>query len=307
MTESGKGRQRTLSIGFDVGGSRSSMIARIGDDEPLCFTFEGSWKYTDVGTEASVARCIELITQSLAPEPADVVKVMISMSGASDVERNAEFVGHLTQRLGTQVVRVRIEGDSAFALRAAYPAGESGYLIIAGTGSVAIARTIDGEVLKAGGWGRFLGDEGSGYWIGMQALKHYARSLDKGEAAGILFDRLNSEIESRFEKGMTQFRSALYSDALSPAVFTRIVFACSDDPAADAIIREGAQHLASLISVLDRKGRQNIRPVLTLHGSVACNPIYGSAIAQAIAQPMEIRLLDENALLQFALSQADEL
>ena len=45
-----------------------------------------------------------------------------------------------------------------------------GVTVDAGTGSLARGWSVDGREAGAGGWGATLGDEGSGYWIGMQAM-----------------------------------------------------------------------------------------------------------------------------------------
>ncbi|MCI0714619.1 MAG: hypothetical protein L0154_30975 [Chloroflexi bacterium] len=53
-----------------------------------------------------------------------------------------------------------------------------GILLLAGTGSVALGISPAGHHQRIGGWGYLLGDEGSGYWIGTQALQFLTRWLD---------------------------------------------------------------------------------------------------------------------------------
>jgi N-acetylglucosamine kinase-like BadF-type ATPase len=50
-------------------------------------------------------------------------------------------------------------------------AGRPGVLVTAGTGSIAFGRNAAGEERRAGGWGWMLGDEGSGWWIGREAIR----------------------------------------------------------------------------------------------------------------------------------------
>jgi glucosamine kinase len=52
--------------------------------------------------------------------------------------------------------------------------------VIAGTGSAAWGRNSEGEEARAGGWGFLLGDEGSGYWLGREAVRHSLRRMNKG-------------------------------------------------------------------------------------------------------------------------------
>jgi glucosamine kinase len=59
----------------------------------------------------------------------------------------------------------------------AFPSG-SGMLLISGTGSIALGRGADGSTLRVGGWGTHMGDEGSGYRIGVSALHALAQGED---------------------------------------------------------------------------------------------------------------------------------
>ena len=51
-------------------------------------------------------------------------------------------------------------------------------IMIAGTGSVLYYRDNKKKIKKIGGWGRHFGDEGSGYWIAKEALRHVTSHYD---------------------------------------------------------------------------------------------------------------------------------
>jgi N-acetylglucosamine kinase-like BadF-type ATPase len=74
--------------------------------------------------------------------------------------------------------RVSVVSDALIALEEAFPA-TPGILLIAGTGSVAVARGRAGELLRAGGYGALLADEGSGYRLGLDGLRAAARGADE--------------------------------------------------------------------------------------------------------------------------------
>src|SRR5438128_1339137 len=66
-----------------------------------------------------------------------------------------------------------------------------GIVIVSGTGSIAYGRNANGEAARAGGWGHMIGDEGSGYWIGREALTAVMRAADgRGPATGLSDDIL---------------------------------------------------------------------------------------------------------------------
>jgi N-acetylglucosamine kinase-like BadF-type ATPase len=67
--------------------------------------------------------------------------------------------------------------DNEIALVGAHGA-RRGAIVLAGTGSVAFAVNDAGEWAQAGGWGYLLGDEGSGWWLVLEALRATVRWSD---------------------------------------------------------------------------------------------------------------------------------
>src|SRR6476660_7665456 len=78
------------------------------------------------------------------------------------------------QALPAQVI---IESDAFIASIAAIGV-DPGILLIAGTGSIVIGRDKDRAMFRIGGWGPHFGDEGSGFWIGREAVRAALRSID---------------------------------------------------------------------------------------------------------------------------------
>ncbi len=68
-------------------------------------------------------------------------------------------------------------GDEVIALDSAF-GGRRGVLVIAGTGSNIVARAATGAMVHTGGWGPALAEEGSGHWIGSEALRACFRAID---------------------------------------------------------------------------------------------------------------------------------
>jgi len=75
----------------------------------------------------------------------------------------------MAQRVGlTQ--NVHVDHDIRSALAGGL-SGRPGIALIAGTGSSAFGINAQGQSWRAGGWGHIIGDEGSSYWLGVQALR----------------------------------------------------------------------------------------------------------------------------------------
>ena len=104
-----------------------------------------------------------------------------------DREDDDQIVRGIMRRLGFRT-HALVVNDALVALVAGV-GDDPGVVLIAGTGSIAYGVNQDGFAARAGGWGYVLGDEGSGYWIGRQALppscaRPTAGVRDAADAAG---------------------------------------------------------------------------------------------------------------------------
>jgi len=87
-----------------------------------------------------------------------------------------------------------LDTDVAAAHSGAF-GGRTGIVLSAGTGSICFGRDDAGERFYSDGWGPLLGDEGSGYWLGMEALRAVCRAADgrgpRTRLTANVFDALN--------------------------------------------------------------------------------------------------------------------
>jgi glucosamine kinase len=160
-------------------------------------------------------------------------------------------------------------GDEEIALDAAFRGGP-GILVVAGTGSNVVGRTGSGQFARAGGWGPALADEGSGYWIGHQALRRAFRAKDEGRSTDLLdavlqFWKLTG-IENLVEK----------ANSTPPPDFSalvRVVTACADkgDVVACEMLNDAGEELAKLTLLvlrgLQQLGEERV-PKVAFTGSV---------------------------------------
>jgi glucosamine kinase len=154
----------------------------------------------------------------------------------------------LTRQAGCPV---HVTGDADTARCGAF-LGAPGIMVIAGTGSAALG--WNGErFARAGGHGFLLGDEGSAYWIGRQAVRsalrweeraggseliHRTVTQTTGCGLNVLIGEVNADPADRSRLAV-----------LAPAV-TAIT---ADDPEAQRIVRCAAEHLAALAESIRRR------------------------------------------------------
>ena len=94
----------------------------------------------------------------------------ISLSTCISAPMVPDAVAEVTRELGIGRVVRAAEGETTRWAARFWVAGHVGLTVDAGTGSIARGWARDGREAGAGGWGATLGDEGSGHWIGMQAM-----------------------------------------------------------------------------------------------------------------------------------------
>jgi glucosamine kinase len=150
----------------------------------------------------------------------------------------------------------RVETDAAIAVRGALRDGD-GVVAAIGTGSV-FASQRGGVLHQIGGWGLVLGDEGSGAWIGRQALSETLRAVDGFRPITPLAHALLDEMGG--PDGIVAFAQGARPADLA-ALAPRLT--ASDDPLARAVMGLACGQVASCIALL--QGRDPV-PVVYLGG-----------------------------------------
>jgi len=266
-----------LYIGIDAGGTKTEAQAQLHAEGEVVRT----WSHTSKGIQARrlparevVARVVELVekVQSNVPE-AELGGVVAGIAGAADLADTLTAL--LQERLGTP--HARIVHDGELALEAAFGEGP-GLVVVAGTGSVVLARTPDGRVHRRGGWGYRLGDEGSGYALGRAALRAVGAALDGGPDT-----MLRTHLADQF--GITTRKDLLQRvyDAdwpLSEAA-PLVLQAAPSDAVAAAILDDQTAALASLVQHL-RAAYPALPPTAVLFGGLSQAAIYVDTLRQAL-------------------------
>src|SRR6516165_329776 len=158
-------------LGIDGGGSKTAFLLVDDYYNEICHVYSGPSNHLSVGNDAAreaIADGISRLTES--PNI-----ICAGFAGAGRPESVA-FYGEVLRSLlpDTQVI---IESD-AFISSIGAIGIDPGILLIAGTGSIVIGRDKNRSMFRVGGWGPYFGDEGSGFWIGREAVRAALRSLD---------------------------------------------------------------------------------------------------------------------------------
>ncbi|MBM0232028.1 ATPase [Micromonospora sp. STR1_7] len=240
-----------LVLGVDAGGTASRAVVATRDGTVVGRGSAGPGNPTASGPAAAHSIGVAVRDALGKHDPAAVVSGVAGIAGAgimADPEIATAFTNQWALRGLT--CPVTVVGDAVTAFAAGTPA-PSGAVLIAGTGAVA-ARIDDWRVSRtADGLGWLLGDEGSGMWLGLQAVRSIARAwsgptVDPGLAAIIAA-----------QAGVTSCDELVrWAGRQQPAAFAALApLVCACATAGDALAeRLTAEAAARLVATLGELG-----------------------------------------------------
>lgn len=246
-------------VGLDIGGTKTHGV-RWRAGEVVAEAKSGSANVQNVTPEEAARNLAELFTV-LGGEVGRVV----AGSGGVDTDDDADALRRL---IGRQAPNARIDVVHDTRLILAAGGASTGIAVIAGTGSVAWGLDNEGRQARSGGWGYLLGDEGSGYWVGREAVRATLHRFNRAEPLGILGDSvLQANGVQRPEELIAQFHGA--SGRRYWAGQAHLVFEAAEagDDAAQRIIEDGAHHLCGLVK--DVESVLGVRSPVIIGGGLA--------------------------------------
>jgi N-acetylglucosamine kinase-like BadF-type ATPase len=263
-------------LGIDGGGSKTAFLLVDEYYNELYHIHTGPSNWISVGKEAAEAAIREGLSQ-LTEKP-DIV--CGGFAGAARAEGAAFYREVLSSLL--PAAKIVIESDAFIASIGAIGV-DPGILLIAGTGSIVIGRSSAGSMFRVGGWGPHFGDDGSGFWIGREAVRAALRAIDSHapqefsrHIAGSLGLKSITEIVGAWAGGQIGVPEIA-------GLFPEVVKIYPAEPA-HRILTEAAAQLRSLVEVAAaRVGIDDCRK--SLSGSVANHPIMRELIGMQFEEP----------------------
>ncbi|TPI65494.1 ATPase [Mesorhizobium sp. B3-1-3] len=266
---------QNLLAGVDIGGTKTRIMGRRGDT--LLFdktVVTDEWRIRQM--EADAAKLAAIVADLCGgSSPAAMA---VGAHGCDTDEQCRRFQALLSANLKT---RVQVVNDAELMVPAA--GYDDGIGVVAGTGSIAVARTAEGKMLAAGGWGWILGDEGSAAALVREAAKAIRRALDRGQEGdpliAVLMREIGTDDQTKLGILLNETRGAAAWGRYANAVFDA---ATAGSPLASRVIKEGGEGLAALVQLLIERGA-NAALVVAGGGVIAEQPMLMDAFVEAMA------------------------
>jgi glucosamine kinase len=237
-----------IHIGVD-GGATGTRLRAVDDDgrvlgegtagpSSLTLGVDGAW----VQIRAALAAA------GIAEDDFPDAVIACGLAGTGRPEKRAEF-----RAKAPDFNRLRLCSDAHATTLGAH-AGQPGAAIALGTGTVGSALYADGGTRQVGGWGFPVGDEGSGAWLGLQALAETLQLLDGRDVTGSALHR--AIFEACGATGPELLSWTYQAPSTKYATLAPIVvrLAAQADPAAVRLMQAAGREIDRLARALDPDG-----------------------------------------------------
>ncbi|MFE9205481.1 N-acetylglucosamine kinase [Micromonospora sp. NPDC007230] len=283
----------TVVVGLDVGGTSTRVAAVSIDGVRLGTGRAGGGNPTSHGAERAAAELLAALRAALADvDPTRVRAGVIGLAGAGRLLADPQGRAAFDQAWSDAGLRCpyAVHGDALVAY-ASGTAAPDGTVLIAGTGAIAaqvrdlrLDRTADGH-----GW--LLGDAGSGFWLGREAVRRLLSDLDRADPPGELAGRVLAELTGSAEVAV---RPRATAEAVVQAVTRRppvelarlaplvVAAARAGEPTARALIGEAAVLLAENAARIRPPGAAD--PVVLGGGLLTGDTPLGAAVRAELAR-----------------------
>jgi len=243
-------------LGLDGGGTKTECVlmdevglvraeGRSGPSNPMRVGFGGAL--------ASVCEAARNAIQNGKLAPNDVSVMCAGLAGAAQPESQRKMKKLLSEEFPHILVNVCTDLD--LTLEAT---GEGRAIVLnAGTGTFAVGRDLHGQVIRVGGHGPLLGDEGSAYDVGRRATNAAMRAADRGMPDSPLAARILGDLRATDWDDL-QLRIYRAPDEVFPRIFPIVASVAEEgDREARTLLQDTAAELAGLVADLQDRLQLN--------------------------------------------------
>jgi glucosamine kinase len=258
----------TLFLGVDGGGTRTRALVTDAEGVELARADGPATLIDQANPRATIGVVTHVCRQAMgnagASLPASVLWAGIAGAGndpARSTVRDALQAAELAET-------VHVGTDATAAFHDAFGDG-AGILLISGTGSSAVGCGSDGSTISVGGWGDLLGDEGSGYAMGMSALRAVVRGEDGRSMKTALRDPILAKLGVVRPEELIVWIAMATKAEVADLVPLVCDLAESGDEVARTIIESAVEDLAGhVLTVVKRLGPWPGLPAVALAGGL---------------------------------------
>ncbi|HEY9189016.1 MAG TPA: BadF/BadG/BcrA/BcrD ATPase family protein [Ignavibacteria bacterium] len=287
-------------LAVEGGGTKTNSVIADENGNIIAKSTTGPSNFLIVGFEKACENIIQGLQDCINNSKinnSDIKVAMLGLTGAGrkldqDNMRKA-FKDYSTSK-GFTFNSIIVDSDARISLEAAFP-NKPGMILISGTGSIMFGKDGQGNLYRVGGWGRILGDEGSGFYIGKKGLISSIKQIDGRGEKTLLFDLISEKYNLN---SLETIIKSIYTDNFDIAKIAPLVFEAAekDDKIAKEILNEAVDELLLHIETMLKKINFDEKIGLSFVGSIITNDNYirRKIVNYINSNLKQIELIDSN-------------
>ncbi|WP_158848292.1 N-acetylglucosamine kinase [Saccharothrix deserti] len=262
-------------VGLDAGGTSTRALVLDLDGTRLGAGVAGGANPNSHSPEQAAAHVRQALTAALdGLDPAKVQSGVLGMAGSSKLTDPA--VAALFEAAWTGAglrcpMHVITDCEAAFATGSSSP---DGTVLVAGTGSIAARIEKHELVSTAGGYGWLLGDEGSAFWLGREAVRATLEALEKDSLDALstaVLNRAGIPALPHRDQWRRLITAANNAPPIRLATYAPLVTTHATAPSADRIITAAVRTLADLAEATRPEHDQT--PIVLMGSLIHAHPL----------------------------------
>ena len=273
---------------IDSGGSKTHAVLYSPEGRIISEKSFGGFGYAIDEPDVDLPELAEQLS-SLVGENGDSVRAVCANLGG----KNDGQIRNILKRLFSKAAIAVIRESSGILMNEIRISEQADAVLLAGTGSIVLAAGSNGYFVSDG-WGAEIGDAGSGYWIGREAVRASLMQLEGNEPLSILARKITG-FSKPMDAGSTPdclmtLRDAARTnirpmDRAGIARFSRICAEAAeqgDRQALDILTRAGAFLARTCVRALKKVSAPQNAKILMIGGLANCSAYIGAGFESEI-------------------------
>jgi N-acetylglucosamine kinase-like BadF-type ATPase len=237
-------------MGIDGGATKTLAAVLDLESNALHLAHGGPSNEDTVGVQAAIATILQTADEAIGRAGIAAEELGTTVLAVAGVDTDA-----LTRHLRSARTDAWIVINDVVGAWATATGGGPGVAAISGTGSNVFGVGPGGRAWRAGGWGHVLGDEGSGYWLGVQSIKAALRDRDASGPQTALSDTAMAffGVPSLEALAMRVYSKPMTKGEIAAFATQTAELAERGDPVARELYERGAMVLCGQIAAVIRE------------------------------------------------------
>ncbi len=278
-----RARSERVFVGVDGGGSTTTALVIDAKGQVLGRGETGSSNANVIKPEEATRQVQDAISRALQAAgvaAGSIAGLCLGLAGIDRPDTRATWQAWCRATWPDRPLHLMTDADLVLAAHVG-----PGLAVVAGTGAIALGRDDAGRLHRASGWGPLLGDEGSAYWIGLQALQAVVQAADQRGPATVLTERILAHWALTAVPELIDVVHRRPASRAEVAALAVLVNQAADhDPLAAHILAQAGRHLATALTAVARSaGLFPTAPCAFAGGVLVHNPRVRAALIAACA------------------------